>query len=64
MNNERDSWTVDAMEQQGGSFVKALSELARRADPDNLGKIKAVWHEYWDKYEKIGIEMEKKASEK
>jgi len=57
--NERDCWTVDAMEKYGGSFVKALAELARRADPINLRKIKATWEEYWMQYEKTGIEIEK-----
>lgn len=56
--NDRDSWTVDAMEKYGGSFVKQLGELARRADPVNLAKIKATWAEYWADYEKTGIKME------
>ena len=58
MNNDRDSWTVDAMEARGGSFVKALGDLARRADNENLAKIKTTWPEYWSQYEKIGMEME------
>jgi len=60
--NERDSWTVDAMEDRGGSFVKMLGALARRADPINLSKIKNTWPEYWAKYEKIGRDKEKKAN--
>lgn len=61
--NERDSWTTDAMDKFGGSFVKALGELARRADPINLLKIKAIWNEYWEQYEKMGMDLERKANE-
>lgn len=46
------------MEKFGGSFVKALGELARHADPINLGYIKTTWANLWDQYEKIGIDME------
>lgn len=57
--NERDSWTVDAMEKWGGDFVKHLGALARRADYGNLRKIKAVWPEYWLDYESMGRKLEK-----
>lgn len=57
--NERDIWTIDAMEKYGGSFVKQLGALARRADPINLQKIKTTWPEYWSEYEARGIEMER-----
>lgn len=56
----RDYWTIEAMAKYGGSFVKALAECARRADPQNLAKIKATWIEYWAEYEKTGREMEEK----
>lgn len=58
MSNERDAWTVDAMEKYGGSFVKALAELARRADPANLALIKSTWPKYWAEYEVSGLRME------
>lgn len=61
--NERDSWTVDAMEKYGGSFVKQLGILARHADPVNLERIKYTWQEYWDQYEKEGIVLENKAND-
>ena len=57
--NERDSWTVDAMEKFGGSFVQQLALLARHADPVNLAKIKTTWKEYWTEYEFTGIQLEK-----
>lgn len=57
--NDRDSWTVDAMEKYGGSFVKALGELARRADPVNLERIKKTWPGYWRDYEAQGKELQR-----
>jgi len=60
--NERDNWTVDAMEDMGGDFVKALGALARRADQINLIKIKIMWPGYWAEYEEIGRDKEKKAN--
>lgn len=48
--NEQDYKVVENMEKYGGSFVKALAELARHADPINLAKIKFQWCEYWEDY--------------
>lgn len=56
--NDRDMWTVDAMEAQGGSFVKALGNAARHADTQNLQKIKETWPEYWADYEERGRKLE------
>lgn len=56
--NDRDIWTCDAMEKWGGSFVKALGNLARHADPDNLKKIKNAFPEYWADYEEQGKLLE------
>lgn len=58
MQNDRDSWTVDAMHKYGGSFVKCLAELAEHADPENLKRIKETWPEYWAEYETRGHQME------
>lgn len=52
--NEQDIRTVEAMEKYGGSFVKALAELARRADPFNLDLLKITWARYWKQYEEMG----------
>lgn len=57
--NDRDSWTLNAMTTYGGSFVKALVNLATHADPINLAKIKATWPEYWKDYEEKGKALEK-----
>lgn len=59
--NERDSWTVDAMEKYGGGFVQHIAKLARKADPINLQKVKDAWPEYWSEYEAKGIQMQNEA---
>ena len=41
-----------AMTTYGGGFVKALAECMRRADRENLQKIKDTWPEYWAEYKK------------
>lgn len=56
----RDYWTIEAMAKYGGSFVKSLAEAARRADRQNLAKIKMTWIEYWTEYEKMGRELKEK----
>lgn len=48
------------MEKYGGSFIKALANLARHADPLNLSYIKMTWANNWAEYEREGIEMERK----
>jgi hypothetical protein len=56
MLTEKDYDTLDAMEQHGGSFVKALANLARHADSNNIILVKTTWWEYWAKYEKMAHE--------
>lgn len=58
---ERTYWTIEAMSKFGGSFVQALAECARRADDDNLRKIKDAWQLYWEQYDTIGWRMWKDA---
>lgn len=53
MIDEEDYNIVDAMEKYGGSFVRALAEAARRADPINFLLIKNTWPEYWRQYQEI-----------
>ena len=50
---ERDHMIIDAMEKYGGSFVKVLAQLCRRADANNLRKIKETWPNYWKDYEEM-----------
>lgn len=49
---EEDMKVIEAMERFGGSFVKQLAALARRADSVNMKKIKGTWPEYWEDYKK------------
>lgn len=60
MNDDKDYYTIEAMGQFGGSFVSALANAARFADPNNLRKIKETWSEYWAEYEKMGQELKAK----
>lgn len=48
--NEQDYMVVEAMEEYGGSFVKALAECMRHADGINLKKLKATFPEYYIRY--------------
>lgn len=52
-DHDADLDVIDAMEKWGGSFVVALAQAARRADPINLAKIKATWPEYWQQYKEM-----------
>lgn len=57
MDYDFDFWTIRAMVEQGGSFVKCLGAAASHADRANLAKIKATWPEYWEDYEEKGQVM-------
>lgn len=48
--SEADMKVVEAMEKYGGSFVQALAVCFRRADANNLAKLKATFSEYWEQY--------------
>lgn len=39
-----------AMERSGGSFVKALGQCIRHADPGNREVLKAAFPGYWQRY--------------
>lgn len=41
---------VNAMERFGGSFAVAMAAACRRADEDNLERIKAAFPELWEEY--------------
>ena len=61
--NDRD--VASTMIEFGGSFVRKLGAAALVADPENLGKIKATWPDYWDKYKRMTqqiSDVEKQAS--
>lgn len=42
------------MEYRGGGFIKALSLCVRRADLNNLRKIKNNWPNEWKEYREVG----------
>lgn len=50
--NDQEYLVVQRMAKYGGSFVKALAECFRRADPVNFTKLKSTFYEYWRHYEK------------
>lgn len=63
MINDRD--VARTMIDYGGSFVRKLGAAALVADPENMGKIKATWPDYWAKYARMAqqiSEVEKQAS--
>jgi len=51
--------TLNAMETYGGSFVKTLAELYRRADPTNKKRLEQCFKEYFTTYEKIARSVKK-----
>lgn len=57
MDYDFDFWTIRAMVDQGGSFVKCLGALASHADRKNLALVKATWPEYWEDYHEQGQKM-------
>jgi pyruvate/2-oxoacid:ferredoxin oxidoreductase beta subunit len=50
---------AEAMETYGGSFVQALAVAIRRADSNNLQKIKETWPDYWKQYKETSEKEEK-----
>ena len=51
--NDQDFKTVEAMEQYGGSFVKALAVCFHKADAANFIKLKYIFPEYWEQYKEM-----------
>ncbi len=56
--HSRDHWTLKAMQNFGGGFVKQLAEACRHADANNLQRIKDAFPEYWKQYEDMGKRLE------
>jgi len=59
-NLEEALMVASAMIKFGGSFVQCLGKALDRADPQNAGKIKQTWPDYWKKYLKMGLAGEAK----
>lgn len=47
--------TIEAMENLGGSFMRALAALYLAADPENRKRIKETWPDEWEKYSQLGL---------
>jgi hypothetical protein len=61
----RDYDVALTMIEYGGSFVRKLGAAALVADPENMGKIKTTWPDYWAQYDRMAkqlSEVEKQAS--
>ena len=50
---EQEFLTLEAMENYGGSFVKALAVCFHKADPGNFKILKKAFPEYWKQYEEM-----------
>ena len=61
MRTVKDVDVIEALEQLGGGFVSALGAAARRADEDNLRRIKQAWPEYWARYTALAEKAKKGA---
>lgn len=51
--NEKQMRTIEAMEEYGGSFVKALARCFRTADQTNFQKLFVTFNAYWREYEEM-----------
>ena len=56
-----DSEVLDAMKSHGGGFVKSLAAAANLADPENLGRIRAAFPDYWRDYTVMAEHIKSKA---
>jgi len=61
--NEDDTMVALAMINYGGSFVNALGNAVRYADPDNLARLKAAFPHYWKQYRVIAQTNHKKGAQ-
>ena len=50
MSKAKDYDILAAMDLYGGGFVKSLAICARRADSNNLLKLKLAFSDYWTQY--------------
>lgn len=52
-------WTVKAMQEYGGSFVKNLGAALQSADAYNTLRIQQAFPDYIEQYMDIGLKMKK-----
>lgn len=53
----KDDSMLEAMETYGGSFVKALANAMRHADPNNYTKLVSAFSNYVSEYRKMAKDM-------
>ena len=63
MSKSKDYKTITEMDASGGSFVKALSNAAMRADETNYTKLKNAFPDYWVEYGKRAEERSRSLRE-
>lgn len=54
---EKDYPMYEAMNQRGGSFVRALAKLLQHADPVNYKKLEETFPAYFLEYRTIAIKL-------
>lgn len=54
-------WTVEAMDERGGSFVRALANCWRYADDANRQTLEVAFSNYFDKFRQIGEQKRERA---
>ena len=59
MSDLTDYEVTEAMIQFGGSFVRGLGELYRRADEHNKAKLRMAFPEYFAEYRDLAIRTSK-----
>jgi hypothetical protein len=57
-------WTMRAMKQFGGGFVKALADALAQADHINREKIQNTWPEYMQQYGDMGRKLRESKEKK
>ncbi len=61
--SDEDAEVVDTMARFGGSFVKALAECFRHADPFNFRRLRVAFPEFWQEYEQMAARHKKQKKE-
>lgn len=51
MMTKQEAKVIEAMDKYGGSFVKALAECFRCADPVNFMRLRDAFPNYWSQYD-------------
>lgn len=54
---QTDIEVIDAMEAQGGSFVKALAVAYRHADMQNQAIMRRAFPQYWQQYQDVAQQL-------